>query len=815
MKNRLLIFAFLLATVISIAQTININPDKSGEPWLVGGLRLPSQAELNKVHELKIPNRYKTKKLSLPTFLDNSTNDYFRPIFNQSHGSCSQASGIGYTFTYEMNFMRGTSANVQANQYPTHYTYNFLNNGSGANGSWYTDGWDIIKANGCPTVPTYGGLAGSDRKWMSGYTKYESSMENRVKDFFMINVGTPSGLDNLKYWMLDHLDGSATGGIVNFAAGVTGEFYMNSNDIIVEWGHTVNHAMTIVGWDDTIEYDFNGDGIITNDIDTNSDGVVDMKDWERGALIMVNSWGTGFGNGGKAYIMYKLLAEPAGNGGIYYHQVYGIHVKESPEPQLTLKVKMSHEARNRVKIMPGISSDLSSVHPDEVMLLPLFSMQGGDYPMQGINTLPIEFSLDITPLLSYINPNETAKIFLVIQEIDINNEYAGEIIDFSIVDNAGNEYTYTPHNETINSGYTFLSINAALDFEFPTVETASLPIAEVDVAYSKQLTASGGSAPYSWQLVQNYSEENLSETYPTITSTKLTPNNNDDGYATQTLDFDFPFYGNTYSELYITTDGSISFSPTFAYVRSENAIIGNKVISAFAYDLLIDDSSHGIYYEGDSDSATFRWKETLYGDTSANIDVAVTLYPNGSIDFFYGNAITTDLSWASGISNGDGSYEMTSVSGQQDPSNMQLEMQMEAFPIGMTIDSNGLFNGTISEEGSWDVTFKVTDNAMVSGIKVLNLSTSAASVHEIGLNTFTILPNPVKDILNIDYTLHENSHINIAIYDLSGRLIETIVNDQKKAGTYKATWNTKVNSGLFIYKIVSNDLIQSGKIIVE
>lgn len=815
MKSTLVIFIIVLSLLSSKAQTINVNPDKSGEPWLVGGLRLPSQAELNKIPELKIPNSYKTRKLSLPTALDNSTNDYFRPVFNQSHGSCAQASGIGYTFTYEMNCMRGTDANVQANQYPTHYTYNFLNQGSGDNGSWYMDGWNIIKANGCPTIPTYGGLAGSAQKWMSGYSKYESSMENRVKDYFMIDVGTPSGLDNLKFWMLDHLDGSATGGIVNFAAGVTGEFYMNYNDIIVEWGHTVNHAMTIVGWDDSIEYDFNNDGNITNDVDINGDGVVDMKDWEKGALIMVNSWGTGFGNGGKAYIMYKLLAEPTENGGIYYHQVYGIHVKETPDPQLTLKVKMKYDSRRRIKILPGISSDLSDVHPSDILLLPFFSMQGGDYPMQGINTQPIEFSIDISPLLSYINPNETAKIFLVVQESDYNNEYNGEIIDFSIVDSAGNEYTHTPHNENIENGYIFLSINAALDFEYPSIVTNSLPDVEVGTSYSKQLTASGGEAPYSWQLVQKYTEENLAESFPTISSNKLTPNNNDDGYATQSLDFDFPFYGKNYNELYITTDGSIGFDPSFTYVRSENAIIGNKVISAFAYDLLINSSDHGIYYEGDSTSATFRWKETLFNQTTANIDVAVTLYPDGTIKYFYGDNITTDLSWASGISNGDGSYKIASISGNANPSNMQLEMQMEAFPIGINIDNNGLLSGTVSEEGSWDLTVKVTDNASISSLKVLNLATTASSVHEAGINSFTIFPNPVKDVLYINYTLQEDSEINISIYNLSGQLIDTITDKEKNSGVHKALWNTKGHSGLFIYKITSNNETQSGKIIVE
>ena len=48
--------------------------------------------------------------------------------------------------------------------------------------------------------------------------------------------------------------------------------------------------MTIVGYDDAVKLDFNGDGQFTNDIDINGDFIVDMNDWEIGALIVVNSW---------------------------------------------------------------------------------------------------------------------------------------------------------------------------------------------------------------------------------------------------------------------------------------------------------------------------------------------------------------------------------------------------------------------------------------------------------------------------------------------------------------------------------------------
>jgi hypothetical protein len=340
-------------------------------------------------------------------------------------------------------------------------------------------------------------------------------------------------------------------------------------------------------------------------------------------------------------------------------------------------------------------------------------------------------------------------------------------------------------------------------------------VAVLGESYSKHLSASGGTAPYSWKIIQEYTEDVNTEDFPAITSTKLTPTNNDDGYATQTIDFDFPFYGEIYNELYITTDGSIVFAPLFSYIRSENAIMGNKVLSVFASDLLIDTTSQGIYYEGNADYATFRWKETLYGDPSANIDVAVTLYPDGHIDYFYGNAITSGISWAAGLSDGNGSYEILSISGNPSPSNEKLKMNTTPFPIGMSIDNDGNFTGVLTEEGSWDVIFKVTDDANISDYKTLNLITSAAAIDNLNMNELNVFPNPVSDILRFDYTLLEESNINISIYDISGRLIKTLVNHVLEAGNHIHYWNTANYSGVYFYKITNNQQVQSGKIIVR
>ncbi len=419
-----------------------------------------------------------------------------------------------------------------------------------------------------------------------------------------------------------------------------------------------------------------------------------MKDWERGAIIMVNSWGTNWGNQGKAYVMYKTLAETLDNGGIHANKVYGINVKETQTPQLFLKVKMEHTLRSKIQISAGVSSDVSDTEPEFVLDFPLFNKQGGDYDMRGTTSLPIEITLDATPLLNYINTGEEAKYFLLINESDTYSESSGQIYDFSIVDNTATEYTCSNHNVSIiNDAITTMSLITTVEFENPEIMTASLPDATMNESYSHQLTAEGGVAPYSWAVSINYEEEVISESFPTL-SNQLTPNNNDDGYAMQTIDFDFPFYGEYYNEFTVSTDGSIVFEEGFEYLRTEEAIMGTKMIAVFASDLMLYPvDGDGIYYEGDANSATFRWKASLYGDQIANIDAAVTLYPNGDMKFYYGSGITTGLSWATGISDGEGSYLIADISGANNPSNLGYKLSADRLKSGMQVWTNLLNNG--------------------------------------------------------------------------------------------------------------------------
>ena len=83
--------------------------------------------------------------------------------------------------------------------------------------------------------------------------------------------------------------------------------------------------MTIVGWNDSIRFDYNNDGQFTNNIDITGDGVIDMKDWEIGGLRFANTYGNAnnlWGNNSFAYMMYATLARNYGDGGIWNNSVH-------------------------------------------------------------------------------------------------------------------------------------------------------------------------------------------------------------------------------------------------------------------------------------------------------------------------------------------------------------------------------------------------------------------------------------------------------------------------------------------------------------
>jgi hypothetical protein len=502
------VFLFFQSVNLSIAQERKVIVQNGKETIFIDGLPLLSaedsifQASLPK---LKLPENLRNR--DLPVNVDNSLLPYFRPIFNQTSLECGQASGVAYTFTYEMDRLRNLPANIAQNQYPSHFVFNWSNQGNGSACAFF-DSWNIIREVGTPNVVDYGGSLnyGGTSRWMSGYDTYYRAMKNRMWEFYSISLKDEEGLTTLKHWIDNHLDGSDIGGLGNIYCSYTSANQTlpagtpeAGKHVLTALSSYANHALCVVGYHDSIRWDYNNDGRYTNDEDINNDGLVDFRDWEIGGVKLANSYSaTSWGDAGFAYCTYNALCRSLAQGGVWNQSVNVMQAKENTNPQLTFKVKLTHSSRNKIKVMAGVSPEANATAPTFVMDFPILNYQAGDLYMQGGTTAAdktLEFGLDVTTLLGYVENGQPATFFLLVDEDDSGNAGTGSVDSWSVMDYSDG-LIETPCQQTnvplIENGLTTLSVGASVSFNPLAVLNEDLPPATINEPYQNQMLGTQG-----------------------------------------------------------------------------------------------------------------------------------------------------------------------------------------------------------------------------------------------------------------------------------------------------------------------------------
>ncbi|MCT4615765.1 MAG: hypothetical protein N4A49_12945 [Marinifilaceae bacterium] len=377
-------------------------------------------------------NKHKSTNVDKVSFIDNSKLKFFPPIFRQNGASCAQAAGVGYVYTYEVNRMLDRDASMAQNRFSYMYTWNYLNNGKGI-GSNEIDGWNIIRDNGAVVESDWD--TDSYTEWPNGYGIYEKAFKYTIDECTKIvrdRNDYKKAIRELKQFLIDHGDGSKFGGILTISAyshDLSGRTKYNgpSNTgytcIVPKFPQSGAHAMTLVGFDDSIEWDSDENGEISED--------------ERGAFIVVNSWGAKWGDRGRFYMPYILLSKTALFGGPFSE--YLIVKPKIKEPKLYFKVKMQYSSRNDISFELGVSKDENATKPEKVFRTWAMMHSGGDLPIRG--KLPeamfpdLEFALNADPLIEYIGDADNPRFYLKIVTAERGEAGDGELISFSVVDN--------------------------------------------------------------------------------------------------------------------------------------------------------------------------------------------------------------------------------------------------------------------------------------------------------------------------------------------------------------------------------------------
>ncbi len=76
-------------------------------------------------------------------------------------------------------------------------------------------------------------------------------------------------------------------------------------------------------------------------------------------------------------------------------------------------------------------------------------------------------------------------------------------------------------------------------------------------------------------------------------------------------------------------------------------------------------------------------------------------------------------------------------------------------------------------------------------------------------------PNPFNPTTTIKYSVPQSSNVVIKVFDVLGKEITTLVNEEKSVGTYELNWYAgNLPSGIYFYRIQTGDFIDTKKMIL-
>jgi len=71
-------------------------------------------------------------------------------------------------------------------------------------------------------------------------------------------------------------------------------------------------------------------------------------------------------------------------------------------------------------------------------------------------------------------------------------------------------------------------------------------------------------------------------------------------------------------------------------------------------------------------------------------------------------------------------------------------------------------------------------------------------------------PNPFNPVTNIKFSISKSSSVRIAVYDINGKEVDVLVNENVNSGTYQVSWNAqRFSSGTYFCRMTANDFSET------
>ena len=254
----------------------------------------------------------------------------------------------------------------------------------------------------------------------------------------------------------------------------------------------------------------------------------------------------------------------------------------------------------------------------------------------------------------------------------------------------------------------------------------------------------------------------------------------DDDHVNVDLSFNFQYFGRTYDEITISSNGWVSFElcdiDYFYNYTIPMAMGPGALLAPFWDDLeVINNDSIRVYTKHDEENGRFiiQWSRALNGfDEVTEETFAIHLYDqtamptesgDGVIEFHY--------------------LEIADIDADKNYATVGIEDHTKNEGIQYVFNNNYAHGAAeLAQERAIRFTTEEPINYVAPlGMEDENLPT--------GFQLMPAYPNPFNPITTIRYQLPMASDVRMAVYDILGREVKVLLQEHKKSGTQALQWN--------------------------
>ena len=122
--------------------------------------------------------------------------------------------------------------------------------------------------------------------------------------------------------------------------------------------------------------------------------------------------------------------------------------------------------------------------------------------------------------------------------------------------------------------------------------------------------------------------------------------------------------------------------------------------------------------------------------------------------------------------------------------------------------TNGIsYSNGLSEHGDCNIRAKVSTETFVK--------TNDNSYIPTKIKLYPNFPNPFNPTTQISFSMEKESKVLLEIYDINGRKIETLINNQNTNGVQMVNWNaSKYSSGVYFVKLSDGKSLLTQKLML-